>query len=188
MNRHKGIWGRKALMNQGEKERFRISQRLKLYGTNLPYVDQALSFDGKDRDFPLSLMRQIQTNISQKYHMPTDRSAWRTKTGMKAWFCEYWVSIRDYVFQEISNIDLSQYVYENDKMKNMEPAKQLYDTHGTSLLPGLNDSDFAKCKINHIDSSPIGKSSTLSQPDTLYFLSIDYLLNEKKPMNSPLSA
>lgn len=178
----KGGWGRRSLMDQGEKEKLKISLRLRTYGTNLTFVDKALSFGEYNRDLPLSTMRQIQTETCQKFNIPTDRSAWRTKSGIKAWFCEYWNDIKDFVIEEVSKIDLNSL--------KIETKQEL----STSLNCDINSSptDYSHHDTEStIEASLIAeefknkdKSNQVPESDFLYFMSFDYLLNDKAPIST----
>lgn len=179
MNGRKGGWGRKSLMDQGEKEKLKISLRLRTYGTNLTFVDKALSFGEHDRDLPLSIMRRIQTEASQKFNIPTDRSAWRTKSGIKAWFCEYWNDIKEFVFEEVSKIDTNSIKSLNNQSKGLSSS--------FSCDLNCNQSEY----LQHKDDDPIetsiitepfkekDKNRPVPQSDFFYYMSIDYLLNNK---------
>lgn len=181
----KGGWGRKSLMDQGEKEKLKISLRLRSYGTNLTFVDKALSFGEHDRDLPLSIMRQIQNEACQKFNIPTDRSAWRTKSGIKAWFCEYWNVIKDLVVEEVSKIDTNS--LKNEAKQDKEFDKNLNFTEISS-----SPTDFSQQNSeNSFDTSLISpgfpdkeKTNNVHESDFFYFMSIDYLLNDKNPISS----
>lgn len=177
----KGGWGRQSLMDQGEKEKLKISLRLRTYGTNLTFVDKALSFGEHNRDFPLSIMRQIQNEASFKYNIPTDRSAWRTKSGIKAWFCEYWNVIKDFVLEEVSKIDIS--TLKNTAKKDKELSTDLnFDSNDNLADYSNQDSE------NSLGSSLLAddkeKDNQVPETDFFHYLSIDYLLNDKSPFPS----
>ena len=177
----KSSWGRKSLMEQGEKEKLKISIRLRTYGTNLTFVDKALSFGENNRDLPLSIMRQIQSDASRKFNIQTDRSAWRTKTGIKAWFCEYWNDIKEFVEEEVSQIN-------PDSLK-------IYEGQGNVIFKNLMLNPDISTNFSERNSESPTKDSLLSEAlrvkenirpieesDILHYMSMDYLLNDKVTM------
>ncbi|KAH0786909.1 hypothetical protein GPJ56_009155 [Histomonas meleagridis] len=79
---------------RGKKEKDIVIERMVLYGEYLPEVmDAFLSHNLKEAKF----MRHIQKAVCQKFNISTDRAAWRTKAGMKGWFCMHWPSIKEFV-------------------------------------------------------------------------------------------
>ncbi|OHT02866.1 hypothetical protein TRFO_06905 [Tritrichomonas foetus] len=86
------------MISSGDKERETIKIRLQCYGRNLPEVEQLFSMESGSK-IKLPTIKNILLHVADKFSIKTDRSAWRTCVGAKAWICANWPSIKDYLIR-----------------------------------------------------------------------------------------
>ncbi|OHT03613.1 hypothetical protein TRFO_28991 [Tritrichomonas foetus] len=179
----KGGWGRTSIMDQGEKEKLKTALRFKIYGTNLPFVDESLSISG--REFTLAEMRRIQNETCAQFKISTDRSSWRTKSGMKAWFCEYWNVIKDFVRKMVEQMgERGEFLTESDNRKNVKcKSFKKYQKCQNDMSDDNNSVELT------ITSDDVNSNDENFQPtDIFYLMSMDYLLNNKTPLCAGVSS
>ncbi|OHT07626.1 hypothetical protein TRFO_24119 [Tritrichomonas foetus] len=93
----------KSQATQGYREQLKIHKRLKIYGKEMSKVNEVILRNG--HEMTLVELKKIQSKISKKFGIRTDRASWRTKIGLKAWFCENWEKIANEVIFIVNNFD-----------------------------------------------------------------------------------
>ena len=141
-------------MSGGDREKMLVKERLFLYGKFLPEVIDAFSISKYTQK--MTTIRKIQRITCEKFNLHTDRAAWRTKTGARAWFCMHWVQIKDYVKNIVRDINLDE---------NKRQTSHCSSVITSNSLNSPNSSDSSSTCVS-ASSSISSISSIISSPDT----------------------